>query len=490
MKKLVQLFSLLTIGTGIVPSLTSCANKSIVIANFESYMAEGLIHNVEEEFDHQTQFLYYGTNEEIDRKFPMNYDVATPSSYQAINMLNNGWLKKLDWSKFGLHDPDHPEIAITNGHEALSLFTEPVQQIITEWSVGLKIADDENLLDYCIPYFLQTWVFAYKGNKINGLENNTSWSRTLSYISNKSDQGDERFKKPGVKLACVDDNRSVYGISHLIQDERKHPNNPDAWTLNPEAGASSDDYINTYNNLKNSFNQNSFWLNSDSGSVLNSFSDPNGNIGAFAYNGDILYAAQGADTYDVDYDVGNMQCVTPDKTLFALDMMVVNEKEQGEKLDKIYDILKYMLLDHVDSYEDIKDVDEKDNYKYGPMYNFEFIQYTDVFKTIDKYVNAPDEETLYSDESYFGAGFADKEHYGEDDTGWNQRKGETNEEFAVRIAEQKKKINLYLDIYNVPIPSQEEIANGYYQKVIERPINGIEKSNMTGAYLKTIKDGL
>ncbi|AIV03552.1 putative spermidine/putrescine-binding periplasmic transport protein [Candidatus Malacoplasma girerdii] len=473
--KLISLGSLALLCPSVL-ALTSCSNNTIVIANFESYMSTDLIDAVEKKFHDQAQFLYYGTNEDIDRKFDRNYDVATPSSYQAINMIKRGSIHRIDWSVFDLYKPDQEHITknkINNGHDALKLFTKPIQIIIEEQSKDIFQPDANgyipNLLDYCIPYFLQSWIFAYKGDKIKDLEQNSTWVQTIDKISNKSATGDKRFKN--TKLACIDDVRSLYGISHLIENERNAIPAED-WTVNPSENDNRYQYEITYKNLKDSFLKNSFWLNSDSGSVLNSFADPNGDIGAFAYNGDILYACQGADTYDVDYNNDNVHVITPNQNLLAIDMMVINAKANGEHLNKIYEMLKFMLLDGVDSTNEITERDKNGSYVKGPMCNFESVQYTDVFKTINDYVNKKDNDSRPAQDSYFGLMFD-----------WEKEEGETDEAYNKRINNQYAKINLWLSIYNVPDMSS-------YINFIEKPINGHQKSDMYGAYVKTIKNGL
>jgi len=62
---------------------------------------------------------------------------------------------------------------ITNGTDALSLFIDPIQNIIkgTTNIYSNLFKPEENLLDYCIPYFLQSFMFAYKGDAISELDN-------------------------------------------------------------------------------------------------------------------------------------------------------------------------------------------------------------------------------------------------------------------------------------------------------------------------------
>ena len=133
-----------------VTPLTSCSgDNKIVLANFESYMSSDLI----DKYDNDVTFLYYQTNEEIQSKYHRYYDLAIPSTYEVISLMENKWVQKIDWSIFDLHD--HDGNPITNSTEALSLFTEPIQDIIKRITTVYAnlFNPGENLLDYCIPYF-------------------------------------------------------------------------------------------------------------------------------------------------------------------------------------------------------------------------------------------------------------------------------------------------------------------------------------------------
>lgn len=65
---------------------SSCARNdtSIRIGNFESYMAQELIDDIEKKYG--AKFTYYPNNEAIEAKFEKYYDIAIPSSYEIINL--------------------------------------------------------------------------------------------------------------------------------------------------------------------------------------------------------------------------------------------------------------------------------------------------------------------------------------------------------------------------------------------------------------------
>jgi hypothetical protein len=97
------------------------------------------------------------------------------------------------------------------------------------------------------------------------------------------------------KICMVDDNRSVYDMCKLTTDEQNVNINPQN---DHEGGIALE---NTYNQFFDKFpgshaNPN-FYLNTDSGSILQTLADPQTYNSAIAYNGDMLYAAIGAGIY-------------------------------------------------------------------------------------------------------------------------------------------------------------------------------------------------
>lgn len=429
--------------------LTSCVNSSsIVFANFESYMSNDLMKKMTKKYG--VQFLYYSTNEDIEIKFSQNYDLAIPSTYELLNLLQQNELMKIDWSRFNLnYQNDLGEtIQIKNGTDALNLFTENVQNIILFESDKYSdlLPNGTNLLDYGIPYFLQSFIFAYKGAPINTIDNATTFDELLNQISPKLNPNvDERFlPKNKSKIAMVDDSRTVYDMCKLIQNQQDFPDDENQWNINPTSqDISINEFKNTYSKFTDQFDTNYFYLNTDSNEVLTSFAEhKNGNNSIFAYNGDILYATQGGGLYDAYTDC-SVNVFNPSMAPLALDMVVFNKKNENnpDRLNKIYDIAYDMLLDGCNVNQQISETNENDEYVYGPMINFDFVQYTSPLKAIDEYVN----------DAYF------------------QDCGFTDENF----------INLLLDIYNIPTVEESKIGN-----LIEDPISNLNKSNMHWAYVE------
>lgn len=444
--KLLKILSTGICSLEIILPLTSCSNaNSIIFANFESYMSTDLMKSMTKKYN--ARFLYYATNEEIEIKFTKNYDLAVPSTYELISLLQKNELMRIEWNKFNLSykDISGSSHLITNGTEALNLFTDNIQKIIKVESNKYNdiLPENTNLLDFGIPYFLQSFIFAYKGNKIDNLNNNTNFNDLLHVISPKYNKNvDPRFlPKNNSKIAMVDDSRTVYDMCKLIQDQQDYPTQENNWNINPSsANISINEFKTTYNTFTGQFNHNSFYLNSDSNEVLTSFAEHNnGNNSIFAYNGDILYAIQGGGLYD-PYEPNQINIVNPIMSPLALDMVVFNKKniKNTPRLNKVYDLAYDILLNGTNINQNISATDSKGNYIFGPMINFDFVQYTSPLKAINDYVINGD---------YF------------------------NNDDPLK--------NKLLSVYNIPDIDENKIAN-----LIEDPISELNKSNMHWAYVE------
>ena len=426
-----------------VSILSSCSNNGgIVLANFESYMNLDLINKYEKNIN----FLYYQTNEEIESKYKKYYDLAIPSTYEVISLIQKHWVQKIEWERFELHDKNNN--LIKNGTDALSLFTNTIQNIIkSETNFFNNLFDEnENLLDYCIPYFLQCFMFAYKGKEIPELESANNWEEYTNFIGNKTNPNLPDVFKPikTSRIGCIDDGRTFYNLCHLIKTQKSNPNDPKKWSINPDnENESIEEMKNDFNYFTGKFSNNYFYFNSDSQVILQSLSAPkDGNLSSFAYNGDILYAAMGAEVNN-PYSPDNFHIDNLDAKPLTLDALVINSKNNNnpQKLDKIYKLVKSLFLDHVDS-DEISYMDENDEYMYDPMKNFDFLRYTSPFQSIDDYVN--------------GNYFSDVDFSFNDD-----------------------QIELYKNIYNIKINPNIDITN-----FVEAPINDLCKSNMHWAYVE------
>lgn len=402
--------------------LTSCSNNKIVIANFESYMSDDVIDKLKHDKDIKSslKFLYYATNEDIETKFKRYYDIAIPSSYEAISLLKNDQLAKIDWAQFSpiFQLDDSGTITtniVTNGKEAETLFSATAKKMIDEENqfidnLNLKdwIKGESSILDYAIPYFLQDWAFAYKHECIDGLSEIDSsdenyskqiantYKNILNVVAPNGSTNHNGFFDPDKtkKIGMIEDARTVFDFCKLIQTEDQSQR-----TINPEPNQSISDYENIYKLLTSRFNKQYFWLNSDSGQMNLALATPlkdGGLKAAFTYNGDILYAAMGSDLnpdgmsandpkfvrYFDDNDSNHMQMnfIRPSFVPAMMDMMVINkDSANSDKKNDLYKIVRKICLDSAN--------EETDNFENDISFqNWSYILYTNPLFIPDEYI--------------------------------------------------------------------------------------------------------
>lgn len=395
----IKIFTWLSL-LGVTPFVSSCQSNKIVFANYESYMSEFVKRNLEQNYN--ISFLPYETNEEIENKFTRYYDIAIPSTYELLELKSRDLISTIDWSKFNLTINNKP---ITNGTEARDskLFSDSTKHLIQQQDIkyhdlGLY-PDGLSLLDFGIPYFLQSFSFAYKGSEIENLENATHWSDVLSNINSYSENTDPRFSPDQERrIAIVDDQRSVFGVANTINNGSVNP-------LDTVVG--ENDFFDIYQDFSSNFKKQYTYFNTDSGQIISTLSKhyPEGSSCGIAYNGDILYAAQGGGMYSAA-DPKDFHFCNLSDSLIALDMVVINKNAANNpnKIDQIYDIIKDVCLSGTDdSSEDISTI-VNDNYLYDSMNNFASVEYTSPLEKIHNYVmngdffeGTPDQIQLYKD---------------------------------------------------------------------------------------------
>lgn len=410
--------------------LTACAannSNQIVIGNFQSYISPWLANNLEQKYN--LNFSYFNSGDEVISRYKVNaYDASIVSNSTMDNLIQNKLVKKINWAWFNLKKNDHQ--IIKNSTEALELYTKPVQEILTK-KYKTKTGEPINLLDYGIPYFLQTFNFAYRGNKINELhplKQSLTWKEMLEIIGKQKRFHSINNKHP--QLALIDDPQTVMSASQLM--------NPDNHGVNPlENARSISNLENAYKFfVKNGINRtnlgnNPVLLNSDSNLLLNELANPPKTIGSvaggFLYNGDILFAANGGDQ-GFKIEPNDFHIVKNKTTLYALDLFNFSNKipDQIEnnkpilnsKLDRLYKTVRSLALEgsnansfleeseadpNLSDVQKVKikqklsancnsecitydanlikeNVDDESTYKYGAMINFNYVQYTPPLK--------------------------------------------------------------------------------------------------------------
>ncbi len=492
-KKLFKLATIVPLVSVSTFALNACSysGSKIYLANFENYMSTDLIDELKQEY-RNFSLKSFATNEDLERKFSRNYDMAISSTYLIAKLANSGQLEEIQWERFGLNQLDEngnvlmengkPK-PITNAEEALTLFDDKTRKILTGGIYNLdKVGGNSGggLLRFCVPYFLQDFVFSYKNLEPFNFENkdNIEWTDIIKFASKNTGPS-----KKINRIAMIDDYRSIYSIPRLMQT--KNTENP---TVNPGDPNSVNDenikydiqtFKDTYSLLYKDFPQvNSFLLNSDSNLILNNIVDEEGSDAAILYNGDALYSFQSGDNIpEAKFDTWlkshfhneqfDFRVVRPNNTLIALDAMIINKNSKSNRED-MYSIIKKIVLEGADlslynsgtkEYNTegiIKQ--ENEEYIYGPMKNFDFIQYTSPLKNISTYV----QNVTFNDSQGIKSYFEEKYVYLKDD-------GILTENEYVSY------IKSLIEVYSI---KKDATVNN----TLEQNLSDINKSNMYHAF--------
>lgn len=396
--------SALAIIGGITPMtlLTSCSNaQTIQFANFESYMDSDLIKDLEDHYN--IQFPYYTVTENIETKFQRYYDTAVPSCYEMFTLLKKGWLSPIEWDKF--------DIGVGDAEAAKGLFNETIIDTINvqfqdyvdkdttfDWSTVFP-GKQVNVLIYGIPYFAQSFTFAYKSNneitfhkyaEPHAETDKPSWEDIYYTVAN-----DNYFRlDKGHSVSMLDDSKSIYDIARICETSLA---GQEITNEVPEQ-TSKARMIETFNSITSTMSgkKSKYIVNTDSGTISKLFADPNGSAAAFTWSGDTIYAAKGAEEYEPSIDKFHLQSGS-NASLDEVDLIVINNKNDKEefkqKKEQIYKVIKQICFDGFGA-TDIGAYDqEKDRYKYWTMQNFDSLNYTPVWKTT--YVEVTDKDSDY-----------------------------------------------------------------------------------------------
>ena len=447
-------------------AFTSCGSSdAIQLANFESYMDDDLMDYLTEKYD--VQYQWYTVAEMIETKFEKVYDIAIPCGYEVVALYKRGWLEKINWGKFGLKNPITAELIDTTD-EVMNLIAEPVRIAISEMNESFRTYLEDNsfnILDYAVPYFAQSFMFAYKGNKLdfykygtNEITDKPTWTDIFYTISPANENLDPRFNQSVTgRTGMLDDAKSLYDISRIIETTI-NGSDPFAATNKMPKDSTVDDLINTFNYLSDNFKKKKgswFALNTDSGIISRNLADHKyGYEAALTWSGDALYSALGAEEFE-PYTGEQIRIQRPYGTsLDEIDFVVMNNKNDKDptRLDRIYKVVYDICLDGVFAAptKDGIGAEEDGHYKYWSMQNWDRVNYTPIWKSIYDYV--VDEQSDYWD-------------YVFEDKGWTDQQ--------IQSAKQ-----LYASI--VAFPDQE-----YAHSLFGRALTPLENSNTHWAWLQT-----
>lgn len=387
-------------------NLTSCSDNSIQLANFESYMDDDLMEYLNSKYG--VHYQWFTVDEMIETKFQRFYDICVPSGYELVSLYKKGWLEKLDWSKFQLD-------GITTKEQAKGLFrTNLIDGMNAQLQAYLQDSTFD-VLDYGVPYFAQQFMFGYRGSKIDFYSAKTgektdkpTWEDIYYTISPANPYVDDRFVPGKGSNLCsmLDDAKSLFDIARIMEtyDDSKSPAEQPATNDFP-ADMTISQMENTLNKITDKFaNKPGKWfsLNTDSGIIsrnLASTSHPN--PCAFAWSGDMLYAALGAEEFP---------CLSGEEfhiqkpygaSLDEIEFLVINKKNHSDqtRLDKIYEIVKTVCLDGATVSKDeigIPETEQKNrDYHYWTMQNWDCVNYTPMLNNIYDYVQ--DSDLYWSD---------------------------------------------------------------------------------------------
>lgn len=229
-----------------------------------------------------------------------------------------------------------------------------------------------NLLDYSFPYFIQDFIFCYRGKEIESLKGDVTWNQMLESISNEP-----RFKVNNSlpELAMIGDSRTIYSIARLVETEEDKSINVNPSNL---LDTSIDELTTTYSFLLkylNKLGNNALVLNPDSNVILNKLSNNEVN-GAFLYNGDALYSYDGGDNGNTIVP-DDFHVVKPKNTLVALDTIAISKNTSEENKEKAYKLIYDLLFNFGTSTEESM-----------PYRNFEYTLYTPTTNVINNFAIA------------------------------------------------------------------------------------------------------
>ncbi len=383
-------------------------SNEFVFGNFQSYMSDNVKDDLSSRY--KINWQYYGSNAEIPTYIQnKTLDLAIATNNMIAQLAMSDQLLPIPWDEFNLTKNDGSKI---NSYKDLNGFVSDATWWLSK-TIGGKIklpnVDGEpcdNLLAYCVPYFLQDFTFSYRGKKIKELSNESiSFKAIFDHISN-----DAEFTSKESNVMMIDDSRSVYDIARFVSDASDINPSPGILNsgvdLNSAIAPSIQNLNNTYDNIAkyytNKKKRNILTFNSDSSIVLNKIA-LNQTKGAFMYNGDAIYAAMGGDNESDQNGLPqfganqDFYSIVPKINFYALDGVVINKSIDPNKKKSAIEIIKSLCLSGLQQGEIISEKDPTtDDYKYLSAQNFSFLNYTPCYQSLYEYAIDPSENGYFS----------------------------------------------------------------------------------------------
>ena len=427
-------------------------SNEFVFGNFQSYMSGNVKDYLSNKY--KINWQYYGSNAEIPTYIQnKTLDLAIATNNMIAQLAMSNQLLPIPWDEFDLIKSDGNKI---NSYKDLEGFVSDATWWLAKTIGGtIKLPNVngepcDNLLAYCVPYFMQDFVFCYRGEKMDELSNESiSFKEIFDYISN-----DSKFNSKNSSVMMIDDSRSVYNVAKIVgSDSDINPSSGvllSGTNLNSTNALSIKNFDETYDNIAKYYTnkkKNILTFNSDSSIVLNKIA-LNQTKGAFMYNGDAIYAAMGGDNESNQTglpqfgDNQDFYSIVPNVNFYALDGVVINKSIDPKKKKSAIEIVKSLCLSGLQQGEIVSDRNINGDYKYLSVQNFNFLNYTPCYKSLYEYAINPSENGYFSQN--------DIENY-----------------------EQKQ---LLIDLMKI---NSEQIN----QENVELPVTELTKSNINLAYL-------
>ncbi|OAL10236.1 spermidine/putrescine ABC transporter substrate-binding protein [Candidatus Mycoplasma haematobovis] len=329
-KKLVAGLSVwVTASSGLLLGKAGSSND-LVFGNYSDYISSDVAQELRKKYKLRVDLFDY--DHLVKERFQKGiYDIAVVSTSVLSELKSSGVAMKLDWSILLKEEDNVGGSGNTSSEQktskdAVGLFTDIVQYM------------SKDLLDYGIPYFVQKLGFYYRGEKIKDLQEPVTFKTLIEKISN-----DNRFhsKNGKAQLGLIDDPRTVLSLARKVKGhEDVNPSDNEYKT--------SDSILNDYKTLitsglsRNKLGENFLYMTPDSGPLVDALSS--GDIqGAFMYNGDGLFAAEGGNA-ELDMEGDKFHYVKLSENIFFLDFLTFSAKMTEHKKTNAYKMAKELLF--------------------------------------------------------------------------------------------------------------------------------------------------